>query len=97
MRRPQGYGIITEPGKADIEFDTYTCNHCNTVVRMAPMMQPEDVCWGIRCKMCNRDICRRCVNDMLMGIFPRCVPWEQRMERMESRDRFLRAVGAVGA
>ena len=29
-----GYALITEPGKRDIESDTFTCVHCNRIVHI---------------------------------------------------------------
>jgi len=82
MRRPQGYAVTVEPGRATIEQDTYTCGHCNALVFVKPMQDPSEM--GGFCRMCMRHICAACADG-------RCEPFEKKLERMESRDRLYRA------
>lgn len=87
MRRSNGYGyaITTEPGKRDVEEDTFTCNHCNAVVFLKPMQDPSEM--GGFCRMCMKHICGPCADKL------GCDPFEKKLERMESRDRLLRSLG----
>lgn len=85
MRRPGGYAVTTEPGKADVEEDTFTCVHCNTVVFVKPFQDPAEM--GGFCRLCMGHICSSSsCNDG-------CEPFEKKLEAMESRDRLLRAIG----
>ena len=85
MRKPQGYSVIVEPGRADIECDTVTCIHCNGVVFVAAGKDPSDL--GGFCVLCNRNICAACAST------GKCDPFEKKLERIESRGRFFQAVG----
>jgi hypothetical protein len=90
VRRPQGYAITKEPGKKDIEEDTFTCAHCNAVRFVKP-----GVIVGFRqgawCRLCGGYVCPRpeCANQ--------CTPFEKKLEEMErvgqARDRMLREMG----
>lgn len=67
--------------------DTFTCNHCNSVVH---------VDWGqrefTRCAMCDRLICQKCRGKG-------CEPFEKRLEEqikvMERRQRLRREMGLI--
>lgn len=88
MLRPQGYGIITDPdarGGVAIEFDTFTCKHCQRVTIVRPGESATN-CGGW-CGSCAAPICGVCAD---LGV---CTPWEKQMEKMEARDRLLRSVG----
>ncbi|HEV8245682.1 MAG TPA: hypothetical protein VGP93_07935 [Polyangiaceae bacterium] len=85
MRRPQGYAITTEPGKADEELDTFTCRHCNCIVFVKPRQDPSEM--GGFCTLCMGHTCARCAGT------GQCDPFEKKLERMESRERLLRQVG----
>lgn len=84
MRRPQGYAITKEPGRADIEEDTFTCCHCNSVVFVKPLQDPSE-CGGF-CNLCYQNICAKCAD---LGS---CDPFEKKLLRMEARDKLLRSV-----
>lgn len=88
MRKPQGYAVWTDPYATTTERDTVTCNHCQKVGIVKPRQDPADM--GGMCKVCMALICSRCVG---MGA---CTPWEETLERVEARDRFLRAAGIKG-
>jgi len=75
MRRPQGHACITEPDKATIELDTFSCGHCNRIRHVQPKQRGEDV--GGLCKTCMRLICPACVTRGL------CDPLEEKIERIE--------------
>jgi hypothetical protein len=85
MRRAQGYATIIEPGKATIEKDSFTCVHCNSVVFVSPMRDASEV--GGFCMLCMKHICSACASTGA------CDPFEKKLERMEARDRLLRACG----
>lgn len=79
MRNPQGCLTIGEK-----EHDTFTCGHCNAIVVVMPKCAPEDL--GAMCKVCSSLVCSRCANGT-------CVPFERKLEQIESRDRFFRQAG----
>jgi hypothetical protein len=85
MRVAGGYAIIVEPGKADVEMDTFTCAHDNRVVFVRAGQDPSEL--GGFCRICMKHICGPCAD---LGS---CTPYEREMEKAEARDRFLRAVG----
>jgi len=89
MRRAGGYRIITEPGKAPIENDTFTCNHCNGIVVVPPGTVAITV--GATCLACMKQICEPCAKVMDRTL--KCRPFEKRLEEMESRARFRKSVG----
>lgn len=74
MRNPGGYSIVIEPGKRDVEHDTFTCKHCCKVVFVKPMCDPADM--GGRCTCCNGLICKHCVGKG-------CDPLEEKLRRWE--------------
>ena len=77
MRRPGGYSIITDPAfSRSIECDTFTCKHCQRIVRVEPMCDPADM--GGRCTVCDSLICKMCLGKG-------CDPFEKKLERMEAR------------
>jgi hypothetical protein len=83
MLRPGGYACISDPDTGVTELDTFTCAHCNTVKHVKPQQRPEDI--GGLCKQCMGLICPKCVGEP-------CVPFLKRLEQMEARDRFRRAL-----
>lgn len=83
MRRPQGYAVTNEPGKATVEEDTYTCGHCQFIVAVKPFQDPSDM--GGFCRMCMRHICVSCAESS------DCEPFEKKLEAMEARGRLLKA------
>ena len=94
MLRPGGYFICADPAprrgeQATVECDTFTCQHCNRIVRVKPMCPPEEI--GGRCMQCGEGlgglICKECAD---RGT---CTPLLKQIEEMEARDRFRRAVG----
>jgi len=89
MLRPGGYGVLTDGIGTIQETDTYTCNHCSSIVTVQPRCPPSDA--GGWCSICSKLICTRCLGQMSKG--NGCTPWEKRMEQMEQRQSFLRSVG----
>jgi hypothetical protein len=81
--REQGYAVWTGPGGLT-EKSTFTCCHCNSIVFLKAKA-PAEECGGF-CRLCMKPICSKCCDKA-------CVPFEKRLEQMESRDRMLRSVG----
>lgn len=81
MHRVQGYGTIVDPDASTVEFDTYTCAHCNKIVQLRPHAPPDG-----HCLMCNEGICETC------AVRGNCDPFEKKLERMEARDRLRRSI-----
>jgi len=79
--RARGYAIITGP-EGPVEFDTFTCAHCNAVKAIAAYAKPEDVgglcrcCWGMICPPCRKR--------------DRCDPIEEKCGRVERDQDFRR-------
>lgn len=67
-----------------LEADTFTCCHCNRVVHVKPRSNPDD--FGSMCRNCMKMVCKVCAD---RG----CVPFEKKLEIMESRDRMLKSMG----
>jgi hypothetical protein len=82
--KPGGYAVLSDPSGVK-EADTFTCGHCQHIVHVKPLADAADS--GGLCKVCMKLICETCVD---RGT---CTPWEQQMERIEARDRFLRSAG----
>lgn len=83
MRQAQGYSIITGPGAGSGESDTFTCAHCNRVRFVKPMERAEDL--GGICHLCGDKsrpsfICELCIGKG-------CDPFEEKLKRMEARQR----------
>ena len=89
MRRPQGYAILTDPdlpgGKQ--EWDTYTCAHCQRVIRVLPRQDPATM--GGFCRGCMQHICAPCTEPGTCEIF------ERKLDQYERAHRFGVAAGLV--
>jgi hypothetical protein len=83
MLRPGGYACISDPDAGVTEFDTTTCAHCNRITHIKAGQRPEDI--GGLCKQCMGLICPKCVGQP-------CVPFLKRLDEMEARDCFRRAI-----
>ena len=84
MRKPGGQIIVTDPGTPLYEQDTFTCIHCNKVVRVPPGLSSfTDFDW---CRKCMKPICNKPV------CHDSCVPWERQMEITEARGKLHRAM-----
>lgn len=87
MLRPEGYASITEAdGTISQEYDTFTCGHKNEIVRVKVGMVNE----APRCLTCMRRICLSCQREANLTL--KCIPFEKRLEAMESRDRTRRSM-----
>lgn len=84
MFKPGGYGITFDVFGTKREHDTFTCHHCNTVVKVKPGCNLDDL--GGMCRNCMKMICPACVDGP-------CSPFEKKLEAMEARDIALRSYG----
>ena len=85
MQKANNYSIITQPGAASVEQDSYTCYHCNKVVFVKPKQKGEDV--GGICKLCMQLICPSCTDK---GV---CDPFEEKLKREEARSKLFASLG----
>lgn len=84
MRNAGGWRTITEhDGRISAENDTITCCHCNGIVIVK---NGPDAPMPCMCLMCMKRICEACEKR------GKCTPFEQRLERMERRASFRRAL-----
>lgn len=88
MRNPHGCLIMGGGDGPDLEMDTITCTHCNTVV-----MLEQDMSNAGFCLKCMDHICGKCADD------GRCVPFLKQLELFEKgitkkllRDRVVDAI-----
>ncbi len=82
-----GYMIIrnaNDSGK-DVEYDTFTCNHCQRIVKIHPMCDPVEL--GGRCSSCDGLLCQKCASKL------NCNHIEKRLEIMERRSALISAMG----
>ena len=70
MRNPGGYLILSGEGP-DLEFDTFTCKHCNCVTIVKSDTNIDF------CRLCMAAICSNCAGKP-------CTPFEKILERMEA-------------
>lgn len=87
MRNPGGCVIITDPYAPVREVDTFTCCHCNSIVKVEPGARAED-CGGF-CRMCMAPVCPKCADGP-------CVPFEKKLEAEEAAYRARRSYGLEG-
>jgi len=84
MRRPVQHKGYVRSGR--IECDVMGCSHCSASI----VIPPNQTTRLDRCGACDRTICARCAEEMARSL--KCVTWEARLERLESRGRMLRAI-----
>jgi hypothetical protein len=85
VRNPGGYLLTIDPAFASpAEADTFTCQHCNSVVIVPPMCDPASL--GGRCTVCAGLICEHCCGKG-------CDPMEEKLKRIEARYNALRSYG----
>jgi hypothetical protein len=90
VRNAQGYTIVTGPGPGTGEWDTYTCAHCNRPRKVQHLQSAADM----------PDVCHLCgSNSRPSFICPLCLgkgcdPFEEKLKRMEAKNRFLCEAGA---
>lgn len=95
MRGAQGYGRTYLDGKVIEEVDTFTCWHCQRL----NLMKPGHIVQARKCKKCDHYICPpgECivVFDDVTGRIDTgyCKPFEQALEEVERRAKFLKACG----
>ena len=79
-----GYLHIDDPGGSNLESDTVTCCHCNGVWSMRST-DPSKANLGGWCRNCMQPVCPKCAGRD-------CIPFLEKIERYESRNRFLSQV-----
>lgn len=78
-KRPGGYGHWFHGDGPDLEKDSITCCHCNSVVFVDPLKPVEEFTgW---CMRCMKFTCRACMQN------GECEPFERRLDQMERRAR----------
>ena len=76
MLKPQGWICISDPQEGVTEIDTFTCFHCQRVIKVAPRQDPYSL--GGLCYSCNKLICDQCVGKG-------CAPFEKQIKEMEDK------------
>jgi hypothetical protein len=81
VRNPHGYAVWTGGDGPDLEMDSVTCVHCNTVV-------------FVKTDLSNIGFCTKCMDQLCGACADKgtCTPWEKRLEQMERgiTDRLLK-------
>lgn len=86
MRHPHGYSVTADVDTGrQVESDVVTCCHCQKVCEVPPGPM-TGFPW---CFKCGRPTCQS------LACIARCDPWERRLERMEARERFHRAMESL--
>ena len=85
--RARGYIQFQMPGEKPLEFETFTCAHCNAIVRMphpTPEKKAELAVKDVRkCFGCDSFVCPTCAR------VPVCKPFERWLEAVERGNRLL--------
>lgn len=84
MRKPGGYGIITEADGSIVEHDTFTCCHCQRVTRVPPKAPPDQ--FGDFCRNCMRMVCVQCAGKP-------CTPFQKKLDEANERAYVLKTYG----
>jgi hypothetical protein len=92
MNRAKGFIQFIEP-LATVEYETFTCAHCNSIVRMQKDVSLQSLDMAIRQGVEKRDI-RRCHGcDALVcpacHKTPHCTPFLKKLEAYERRERLI--------
>jgi hypothetical protein len=86
--RAQGYAQLVDfDGKTVAECDTFTCCHCNRVVRLGNADGTKKQGVAVHCTMCGRVGCVPCAET------GRCEPFEKLLDAIENRGRLFDAAG----
>lgn len=80
LRTGHGHWQVIDPDKGNTNGDSYMCPHCNNICFVTAKQL------GGYCNLCNKQTCgkERCHE---------CIPFEQKLEAEEARDRLGRAIG----
>lgn len=84
MLNAGGYICISDPELGSTEFDTFTCFHCNVIVKVVPKADMDRT--GSMCRICMKMVCAKCAP---LG----CSPFEKKIEALEAKYRALRSYG----
>jgi hypothetical protein len=85
-KKAEGIAVTTMPYGEVTECQTFTCGHCQAIVKVQPGIGSASDGTGL-CKVCMSMVCKRC------NAAGKCTPWEEQMEKIEARDRARRSYG----
>lgn len=88
MRNPGGYVLLSGGPAPDLESDTFTCGHCNSI-HVVPVGQAPP---GL-CLCCQKHVCVGCLAEMNRTL--KCVPFEKRLDAFERRAQLRRAAATA--
>ncbi len=81
MRRALGFQEVIVDGQVQAIHETFTCGHCNGIVRMpkaTPLREAQNAIRDVRrCFGCDMLVCPVCARK------PVCTPFEKRLEAIE--------------
>jgi hypothetical protein len=96
MNRALGYAQYISPLET-IEIETFTCSHCNSIVRMQPQVTLKSLDGALRsgketrdirrCHGCDALVCPKCHKE------PTCTVFEKKLEAYERRESLILACG----
>lgn len=92
MNRAKGFIQFIEPYQT-VEHETFTCAHCNCIVRMQKDVTLQGLDMAIRQGVEKRDI-RRCHSCDALTCpacqkVPTCTPFMKKLEAYERRERLI--------
>lgn len=87
MRRPGGYGVLTDANGKQHEHDSFTCSHCQRIVAVKPFMDPAAI--GGLCYVCSKHICPQCVGQP-------CDEIQRKLDRWEASYNARKSYGLEG-
>lgn len=85
--RSAGYSHYVDGEGRRHECDTFTCRHCQRMVRVPAFGKPEDV--GGLCYTCMAPVCPACSDKAT------CDPFEEKIGRMQASYHALRSYGMI--
>lgn len=74
--RSAGYSHYVDGTGRVHEHDTFTCRHCQKLVKVPAFAKPEDV--GGLCYVCMAPVCPQCTDK------GQCDPFEEKLKREEA-------------
>ena len=85
--RSKGYSLLLDENGKPTEHDTFTCRHCQRLVKVAPFQKPEDV--GGLCYCCYAPICPACTDR------GGCDPIDEKIKRQQAAYEARRSYGLI--
>jgi hypothetical protein len=86
--RRTGYYTTGDGNGKIIEYETFTCGHCQHVTIVAHGATLADL--GMFCLACARPCCKTCTKKMAAGGM--CDPFEKKFERAEAAAQSRRSI-----